>query len=294
MATPHPGFTLWLTGMSLAGKSTIARYVAERFRVLGRQVELLDGPDVHDLFAKGLQENKDDRNLYVRRIGFVSRAVTRSGGVAIVPTISPYRDARDQVRRETPKFVEVFVDCPIDELIKRDTTGRYKKAMAGELTNFIGITDGYEPPKLAEVVIQSNVEPVAQAAQRIFQMLLDLGLLQPDDVKLMAGAKLTKGAGKKARDKELEEGKSPAKEIKVGVLKPGQKLSEKLAPPKPAKPAPKAEKAPEKAPAKAEKKAEKPAEKKPAAKAEKAPAKAEKPAAKVEKKPAAKPAKGKH
>ena len=127
------GFTVWLTGMNGAGKSTLAKYLATRFNALGRTVEVLESNEVSELFAKGLNETKEDRNLLVKRLGFAARGITRAQGVAIVPALSPYRDARDQLRREIGRFVEVFVDCPVEVLISRDHTGRYKKAMTGEI-----------------------------------------------------------------------------------------------------------------------------------------------------------------
>ena len=108
------GFAIWLTGMSGAGKSTLAKYMGERFRALGHPHEVLENTEVDELFARGLQETKEGRNLLVRRLGFVARHIAKSGGIAIVPALSPYRDARDQLRKEIGRFVEVFVDCPVD------------------------------------------------------------------------------------------------------------------------------------------------------------------------------------
>jgi adenylylsulfate kinase len=206
--TTHNGFTVWLTGMSGSGKTTLAKYLAGRFNALGKPVEVLEGNEVSDLFARGLGESKEERNLLVKRLGYAARAITKAGGVGIVPALSPYRDARDQIRREIGRFVEVFVDCPVDVLISRDTTGKYKKAMTGEIPNFVGITDPYEPPQNPEVIVRTDSEHVADAAERIFQSLLDLGYLRNDDVHLLAGKKMAKGKGKKVKHE------TPPKSIK--------------------------------------------------------------------------------
>src|SRR5256885_5277465 len=104
------GFTVWLTGMNGAGKTTLAKYLATRFQALGKPVEVLENNEVNELFAKGLGESKEERNLLVKRLGYAARAITKAGGVSIVPALSPYRDARDELRRQIGRFVEVFVD----------------------------------------------------------------------------------------------------------------------------------------------------------------------------------------
>jgi adenylylsulfate kinase len=225
MPNSTTGFTLWLTGMNGAGKSTLAKYIEARFRALGRPVEVLEGEAVSELFTKGLGDTKEDRNLLVSRVGFIARAISASSGIAIVPALSPYREARDQLRRQIAKFVEVFVDCPVEELIKRDTTGRYKKALSGELPNFVGITDPYEPPANPEVVVRTDLEPVADSAQKIFQTLLNLGLLDGEAVKLLAGKKMAaQKVAKRATNKP-----------KPASIRTGLKKATPKAPPAPAK-----------------------------------------------------------
>src|SRR5678815_4203219 len=127
------GFTLWFTGMSGAGKSTLSQPVAERLRALGHRVELLDGDVVRTNLSKGLSFSKEDRDINIRRIGFVSNLLSRNGVVAISAAISPYREVREEVRdmitRDGAGFVEVFVSCPIEVLAERDVKGLYKKAL---------------------------------------------------------------------------------------------------------------------------------------------------------------------
>lgn len=193
------GFTLWLTGMSGAGKTTIASYLVGRLRTFGRRVEMLDGEEIKDVFSKGLGFSKEDRNTTVRRIAYVAKLLSRNGVVAIAAALSPYRDARDQSRREIGRFVEVFVDCPVEKLIERDQKGLYKKALAGELPNFTGITDPYEPPPQPEVAVRTDLESVEQGAQRILQACVNLGYLAPAEVKAMTGKAVRREAIKKGR-----------------------------------------------------------------------------------------------
>src|SRR3954471_6474166 len=144
------GFTLWFTGMSGAGKSTLSAPVVERLRALGKKVELLDGDVVRTHLSKGLSFSKEDRDINVRRIGFVSNLLSRNGVIAVTAAISPYRQVRDEVRQmitsDGAGFVEVFVSCPIEVLAQRDVKGLYKKALSGELKSFTGVDDPYEAP----------------------------------------------------------------------------------------------------------------------------------------------------
>ncbi len=145
-ATMHKGFTLWFTGMSGAGKSTISRTLELRLRERGAKVEVLDGDVVRTHLSKGLGFSKEDRDENIRRIGFVCELLSRNGVIAIAAAISPYRAVREEVRARIPNFVEVFVECPIEVLAERDVKGLYKSALAGEIPHFTGITDPYEPP----------------------------------------------------------------------------------------------------------------------------------------------------
>ena len=127
------GFVVWFTGLSGAGKSTVANALQSELERRGRHAELLDGDEVRTHLSKGLGFSKEDRDTNIRRIGYVARLVARSGGIAITAAISPYRDVRDELRAQTPGFVEVYMRCPIETLTERDTKGLYRKALAGEL-----------------------------------------------------------------------------------------------------------------------------------------------------------------
>ena len=133
------GFTLWFTGLSGAGKSTLANLVADELRKRAHRVEILDGDEVRTNLSKGLGFSKEDRDINIRRIGYVCNLLARNGVIAISAAISPYRDVRDEVRRQHERFFEVFVRCTIDKLVERDVKGLYKKALAGEIKSFTGV-----------------------------------------------------------------------------------------------------------------------------------------------------------
>ncbi|MCS7060510.1 MAG: adenylyl-sulfate kinase [Anaerolineae bacterium] len=173
----HKGFTIWFTGLSGAGKSTLANLVAEELRARGMKVEVLDGDVVRTHLSKGLGFSKEDRDTNIRRIGWVCEVLSRNGVVAIAAAISPYRDVRDEVRARIKDFVEVYVEAPIEVLVERDVKGLYKKALAGEIKNFTGISDPYEPPLNPEVVCNSAAETVNESKAKIMARLVELGYL---------------------------------------------------------------------------------------------------------------------
>ncbi|MGH7369422.1 MAG: adenylyl-sulfate kinase [Candidatus Methylomirabilaceae bacterium] len=140
------GFTVWFTGLSCSGKTTIARLVEQALQARGLRVEVLDGDAVRENLSRGLGFSKADRDENIRRIAFVSALLTRNGIVTLVAAISPYRQARDAARREIGRFVEVYVSCPVETCMERDSKRLYKKAAAGEIQGFTGISDPYEPP----------------------------------------------------------------------------------------------------------------------------------------------------
>lgn len=173
----HEGFTLWLTGMSGAGKSTLSERLMARFREGGARAELLDGDEVRAALSPNLGFSHADRDSHVRRLGFVSQLLTRNGVISVVAAISPYRETRDEVKLSIPRFVEIFVDCPIDVLTARDVKGLYKRALAGELKNFTGISDPYEPPVHADIVIHSDRESIEESLNKIWCELIRRGLV---------------------------------------------------------------------------------------------------------------------
>jgi adenylyl-sulfate kinase len=182
------GFTLWFTGLSGAGKSTISTMVAQRLRERGLRVELLDGDIVRTNLSKGLGFSKEDRDENVRRIGFVCELLSRHGVAAIAAAISPYRAIRDEVRSKTANFVEVYVECPLDTLVQRDVKGLYKKAIAGEIENFTGVSDPYEPPLNPEVVVKTSQETPEQSVAAIMAKLEALGYLGSTNGRHTVGA----------------------------------------------------------------------------------------------------------
>ena len=171
------GFVVWFTGLSGAGKSTIAAALQAELARRGRYSELLDGDEVRTHLSKGLGFSKEDRDTNIRRIGYVARLIARSGGIAITAAISPYREVRDEVRGQTPNFVEVFVRCPLDTLVERDTKGLYRKAIAGEIANFTGVSDPYEEPLRAEVTCDTSEESLGESLAKVLDKLERLGLL---------------------------------------------------------------------------------------------------------------------
>jgi adenylyl-sulfate kinase len=179
MNTKNKGFTLWFTGLPCSGKSTLAEIIAPELARRGRTVDILDGDVVRTNLTKGLGFSKEDRDENIRRIGFVCGLITKHGGIAISAAISPYRSVRDEVRSKIENFVEVFVDTPLELCIQRDVKGMYKKAIAGEMKNFTGISDPYEAPLNPEIVIQTQKESEQESAARILGSLERMGLIEP-------------------------------------------------------------------------------------------------------------------
>ena len=171
------GFTIWFTGLSGAGKSTISEIIERKLRAAGRKVEVLDGDVVRTHLSKGLGFSKEDRDTNIRRIGWVCQVLTRNDVVAIAAAISPYRSVRDEVRERVGRFVEVFVDVPLEVAIERDVKGLYKKALAGEVRGFTGVDDPYESPLDPEVVVRTAEETPDQSADRILSALRELRYL---------------------------------------------------------------------------------------------------------------------
>ena len=179
MPAPRRGCTVWLTGLSGAGKSTITGLLTEELRRRGRRVEVLDGDEVRENLSKGLGFSKEDRDTNIRRIGWVADRLTRNGVFVIVAAISPYRAARDEVRQLIGDFIEVHVDCSLEVLTARDVKGLYAKALAGELANFTGVSDPYEAPLRPEVRVDSAVQTVTESVGDILAVLEGEGYLRP-------------------------------------------------------------------------------------------------------------------
>jgi adenylylsulfate kinase len=177
MEQKERGFTLWFTGLSGAGKTTIAEIVEHELRERNRRVEVLDGDIVRTNLSKGLGFGRDDRNINVLRIGFVANLLTRNGVAVIVSAISPYKEARDQVRRRIVDFVEVFVDAPLEVCAERDVKGLYQKAFAGEIPQFTGVSDPYEPPAAPDLVLKTDEEEPEESARKVIEKLEFFGYL---------------------------------------------------------------------------------------------------------------------
>jgi adenylyl-sulfate kinase len=173
----HKGFTVWFTGLSGAGKSTLANLLEKELRNCGMKVEVLDGDVIRTHLSKGLGFSKEDRDTNIRRIGWVCQVLSRNNVVAIAAAISPYREIRDEIRANIRDFVEVYVEAPISVLAERDVKGLYKKALAGELKNFTGVSDPYEPPVHAEIVCHSDRETVKESLAKILSFLETSGYL---------------------------------------------------------------------------------------------------------------------
>ena len=171
------GFTLWFTGLSGSGKSTLAERVKNELIERGMKVELLDGDEFRTTLSKGLGFSKEDRDTNIRRIGYVARLLTRNGVVAITAAISPYRDVRNEQRGKIGRFFEVYCECDLDTLERRDVKGLYKKARAGQIKNFTGVDDPYEPPLNPDVKCNTATEDQDVSYERVLATLETRGLI---------------------------------------------------------------------------------------------------------------------
>jgi adenylylsulfate kinase len=194
--THHPeqkGFTVWFTGLSGAGKSTIAEMLYHELQARGLKTEIMDGDVVRQNLSKGLGFSKEDRDTNIRRIGFVANLLTRNGVAAICCPISPYRAIRDEVRELIGDFVEVYVYATVEELAQnRDPKGLYKKALAGEITDMTGVNDPYEAPESPELLLDTMVEEPLQSLQNVLSRLAELGYIE-DASMLVEGERLHSG-----------------------------------------------------------------------------------------------------
>ena len=224
------GFVIWLTGMRRAGKSTIAAHLASRFAASGRRIELLDEDRDAAVLLDGLGASKEDHAKAVARLGFVAKAVMRNGGVAVCAALSPYRDARDQLRKEARRLVEVFVDCGMEKLQQRDPEGIYRRALAGELTQVPGVDVPYEPPGHADVTVHTDQLSVADAGTRIFQALVDIKYVGPTEFgRLTGGQRPRRGKPAKGKAGKAKGAKRGAAKARAAARKAPRKVAARTA-----------------------------------------------------------------
>jgi len=193
MREPLRGFTVWLTGLPCSGKSTVSRELAEALQVRGRGVEVLDGDVVRTNLSHGLGFSREDRDINIRRIGFVAHLLSRNGVAVLVATVSPYAQARRQVRELIGDFVEVHVLCPVEECERRDVKGMYAQARSGKISLFTGVDDPYEPPPDAEVTLYTDRETPPESAGRVLALLEQRGYIHP-----VRGVNATRTASRRA------------------------------------------------------------------------------------------------
>jgi adenylyl-sulfate kinase len=180
--TNDTGFVLWLTGLSGAGKSTVAAKLAPALAERGHRVELLDGDEVRTNLCQGLGFSREDRDTNIARIGYVAGKLAKHGVAVLVAAISPYRQARDQVRAQVDNFVEVHVAAPVQTCAQRDPKGLYAKALSGQIKNFTGVSDPYEPPLAPELVLHTEAESVDDSVHHLLAWLQTNGLTAPSDL----------------------------------------------------------------------------------------------------------------
>ena len=171
------GVAVWFTGFSGAGKSTIADALTDKLKSQGCQLEVLDGDEIRENLTKDLGFSKEDRDTNIRRIGFVAKLLARNGVIVLVPVISPYRAIREEMRANIGSFIEVFVNAPLSVCEERDVKGLYKKVRAGEIKQFTGIDDPYEPPTDPEVECRTDLEEISQSVDKIISKLKESGYL---------------------------------------------------------------------------------------------------------------------
>jgi adenylylsulfate kinase len=181
--TTDTGFVVWLTGLSGAGKSTVAAKLAPTLAERGHRVELLDGDEVRTNLCQGLGFSRADRDTNVARIGYVAGKLAKHGVAVLVAAISPYRQARDQVRAQVDHFVEVHVAAPVATCAERDPKGLYAKALTGEIQHFTGVSDPYEPPLAPEVTLHTEAQTVDESVHQVIAWLQANGLTAPDDLR---------------------------------------------------------------------------------------------------------------
>ncbi len=171
------GFTAWFTGIPCSGKTTIADKVADILREKGRRVERLDGDIVRKGLTSDLGFSKEDRDENIKRVTFVAKLLTRNGVAVLATFVSPYRERRAKTREEIGDFVEVYTRCPVEVCIERDIKGMYKRALAGEISNFTGVDDPYEEPEDPELILDTDKYDIEECARKVIVKLRELGYI---------------------------------------------------------------------------------------------------------------------
>ena len=177
MSKKDEGFVLWLTGLSGSGKSALATLVAEKLRETRKYVEILDGDVVRKSLTKDLGFTEVDRKTNLERVTFVAKLLSRNGVATIVSFISPYIVSRENARKETTNFIELFVKCSLEVCIERDVKGLYKRALAGEIDNFTGVSHPYEEPPNPEIIVETDKEPLEESTEKILNYLQKEGII---------------------------------------------------------------------------------------------------------------------
>ena len=178
MNNHNGGCTVWFTGLPCSGKTTIAELAAKELAREGRDVEVLDGDEIRKHFSAGVGFSKEDRANHLKRVAYLCHLLTKHGGVVLASFVSPYRENRDDARQLVgERFLEIYVDTPLEECIKRDVKGMYKKALAGEIKQFTGVSDPYEAPPAPELVLHADQEPPAVSAGKLLECLEQRNLI---------------------------------------------------------------------------------------------------------------------
>jgi len=208
------GFTLWLTGMSGAGKSTLANYLAKRLPLVGRRVEVLDMSELEEILPEEPDSSREVRDRNVRQLGWMARVLTRNGITPIVAAVSPYRELREEQRREIGRFFEIFVDCSFEVLMERDSKGIYRRALSGELQDVVGVQSPYEPPTSAEVKVDMGRGSVEEVAKEVFDRMVNHGYLSRKERDILVNGSAPAKAAKAKREAKIEVIRAAAKKAK--------------------------------------------------------------------------------
>ncbi|MFQ5913165.1 MAG: adenylyl-sulfate kinase [Nitrospinota bacterium] len=177
-----PAFTIWFTGLPCSGKTTLCRILKDSLHARNlRHVEVFDGDEVRRNLSAELGFSKKDRDTHILRLGYLCHLLNRNGVPAMAAVISPYREIRDEVRQKVERFVEVYVNCPVEVCAERDVKGMYEKAFKGEIQNFTGVSDPYEEPLDPEVVVETHKETPEACVGKILRKLEELGYIEPGD-----------------------------------------------------------------------------------------------------------------